>query len=77
MKFVAYGFVFDPEIDQDRSISSASCRTADALDGRGICLDKFGVDISVVGNMGCGAGIEVPEIFGICDVPSCHVCYVV
>src|SRR5271168_5204250 len=73
MKFMREDLVFNFEVNWDRSISGTDRGTADPCDGCGFSIDKVDVDISVIGYVGCGAGVEVPEIFGFNDLPSCHI----
>jgi hypothetical protein len=69
MKFMSEDLVFNFEVNRDRSISGTDRGTADPCDGCGFCIEKVDVGISVIGYVGCGTGVEVPEIFGFCDCP--------
>ena len=55
-----YGFVFDPKFDFDHSISGTDGGASYASDGHWFRFGKFRINIVIVANMGCGAGVEVP-----------------
>ena len=57
---MSHSFFFDPKIYFDRAMSHAVCRTADAPDGCGISFSEVNIGVSVVADVRCGAGIQVP-----------------